>query len=127
VNREWVLFHLGEAQDEITKTIAEIQTTPDYDSGEFWVAMQHLYHHCNTAWNSRDMTKAQVDKATDGGLQQMESVSVRPSDDGGLGQLPNMRLKLAGLSLLKESECCALPGTNYRSTTRRAAGSPPAA
>jgi len=31
VNREWVLFHLGEAKDEITKTIAEIQTTPDYD------------------------------------------------------------------------------------------------
>jgi len=28
--------------------------------------MQHLYHHCNTAWNSRDMTKVQVDKATDG-------------------------------------------------------------
>jgi len=66
VNREWVLFHLGEAKDEITKTIAEIQTTPDYDYGEFWVAMQHLYHHCNTAWNSRDMTKVQVDKATDG-------------------------------------------------------------
>ena len=42
-------------------------------------------------------------------------------------QRPNMRLKLAGLSLLKESKCCALPGTNYRSTTRRAASTPPAA
>jgi len=41
--------------------------------------------------------------------------------------LPNMRLKLAGLSLLKESECCALAATNYRSTTLRAAGESPAA
>ncbi len=30
---------------------------------------------------------------------------------------PNMRLKLAGLSFLSESECCALARTNYRSTT----------
>jgi len=38
-----------------------------------------------------------------------------------------MRLKLPGLSLLTESECCALTGTNYRSTSRALAGSPPAA
>ncbi|HET9709767.1 MAG TPA: hypothetical protein VFP39_15815 [Gemmatimonadales bacterium] len=41
--------------------------------------------------------------------------------------LPNMRLKLAGLSLLRESECCALAGTNYRSTTPRPARMSPAA
>jgi len=42
-------------------------------------------------------------------------------------QLPNKRLKLAGLSLLKESECCALAGTNYRSASSALPGSPPAA
>jgi len=36
--------------------------------------------------------------------------------------LPNKRLKLAGLSLLRESECCALAGTNYRSTSSALAG-----
>ena len=41
--------------------------------------------------------------------------------------LPNMRLKLAGLSLLRESECCALARTNYRSTTARPASMSPAA
>jgi hypothetical protein len=65
MNREWVLHHLGEAQDEIASTIAEMQATPDYDYGEFWVAMQHLYHHLNTAWNSRDATPDQVENATD--------------------------------------------------------------
>jgi len=35
---------------------------------------------------------------------------------------PNMRLKLAGLSFSKESECCALARTYYRSTSRALAG-----
>ena len=65
MNRDWVVFHLTEARDEINKTLAEINETPDYDYGEFWVAMQHLYHHANTAWNSRDATQTQVENATD--------------------------------------------------------------
>ena len=65
MNRDWVLFHLTEARDEIDKTLSEIRETPDYDYGEFWVAMQHLYHHANTAWNSRDASKAEVEQASD--------------------------------------------------------------
>jgi hypothetical protein len=60
VNREWVLFHLAEARDELTKTMDEIRDTPDYGYGEFSAAMQHLYYHVNTAWNSWDATEAQV-------------------------------------------------------------------
>ena len=51
VNREWVLFQLREGQEELNRTIAEIAADPDYDVGEFIVAMQHFYHHLNTAWN----------------------------------------------------------------------------
>ena len=66
MNRQWVLHHLSEAQGEIAAIIAEIEKTPDYGYGEFWVALQHLYHHLNTAWNSRDATPDQVENATDG-------------------------------------------------------------
>lgn len=65
MNREWVLLHLREAQEELTRTIAEIEADPDYDVGEFLVAMQHLYHHLNTAWNSRDERPARVKACTD--------------------------------------------------------------
>ncbi len=65
MNRDWVRFHLGEARDGIATTLAEIESTPDYDYGEFWVAMQHLYHHLNTAWNSRTATELQVKQASD--------------------------------------------------------------
>ena len=63
MNREWVLFQLREGQEELNRTIAEIAADPDYDVGEFIVAMQHLYHHLNTAWNSRDETPARVEAA----------------------------------------------------------------
>ena len=32
MNRDHVLFHLGEAHKEIAETLAEIRSTPDYDS-----------------------------------------------------------------------------------------------
>jgi len=60
MNREWVLVHLQEAQDQLTRTIKEISDNPDYDFGEFFPAMQHLYHHLNTAWNSRDASDTEL-------------------------------------------------------------------
>jgi len=65
MNREQVLFHLQEAEEELSGTIAAMRDDLEYDFGEFLVAMQHLYHHLNTAWNSRDATPEQVANATD--------------------------------------------------------------
>ena len=65
MNREWVLFHLAEAHEELERTIAELRTEREYDYSEYSVAMHHLYHHLNTAWNSRDASAAAVDHATD--------------------------------------------------------------
>jgi hypothetical protein len=65
VNREWVLLHLNEAQEELSRTIQEIKDDPEYGYGDFWPAMQHLYHHLNTAWNARDTSPAIVESHTD--------------------------------------------------------------
>jgi hypothetical protein len=65
MNRDWILFNLVEAQEELAKTIRDIKADLDYDYGEFLVAMQHLYHHVNTAWNSRDATSDQVANETE--------------------------------------------------------------
>lgn len=54
MNRDWVLSNLREAQEELNRTIGEIEADPEYDVGEFMVAMQHLYDHLNTGWTSRD-------------------------------------------------------------------------
>ena len=54
MNRDWILFNLREAAEELARTISDIEASPDYDYGEFSVAMQHLYQHVNTAWNGRE-------------------------------------------------------------------------
>ena len=60
MNREWVLLHLKEAHEELRRTIEEFEKTSDYDTGEYLVAMMHLYDHLNTAWNSKDASLEEV-------------------------------------------------------------------
>jgi len=64
MNREWVLVHLNEAHDELTRTIKEITDSPGYDYGKFFPAMQHVYHHLNTAWNARDASERELANQT---------------------------------------------------------------
>ena len=59
MNKSWVLFHLAEAQEELEKTIKEIESDPEYDSVEYSIAMSHLYNHINTAWNSQNSTETE--------------------------------------------------------------------
>ena len=65
MNKKWILFHLKEAQEEIESTIKDIEADPEYDYGEYSVAMAHLYHHINTAWNSRDSTEQEANESTE--------------------------------------------------------------
>jgi hypothetical protein len=66
MNRDHTLFHLREAAEELQRTIGAVESTPEYDYGEFVVAMQHLYHHLNTAWNARDESSERVAACSDG-------------------------------------------------------------
>ena len=43
-----------------------IELHPDYDYGEFFVAVSHAYHHLNTAWNAREEPPAKVEECTEG-------------------------------------------------------------
>jgi len=54
MNQNAVTFHLKEAKEELDRTIAEMESELDYDSTDLQVAMSHLYHHLNTAWNGRE-------------------------------------------------------------------------
>ena len=65
MNRGWVIEHLRDAHEELSRTIAEMEADSSYDVGEFIVAIQHIYHHLNTAWNSRDETAEGVAAISD--------------------------------------------------------------
>jgi hypothetical protein len=52
MNADWVLFHLHEAREELTRMISQMESG-DQSEEEFAIAITHLYNHLNTAWNSR--------------------------------------------------------------------------
>ena len=62
MNHRVILFHLREAKEELDGAIFHVERNPDYDVGQFVVAMSHLYHHLNTAWNGRDHSDAMHQK-----------------------------------------------------------------
>ncbi len=66
MNQSAIIFHLKEAKAELDRTIAEIESAPDYDDAEFQAAMSHLYHHLNTAWNGREFSAERHRECTQG-------------------------------------------------------------
>ncbi len=66
MNKRWVLFHLKEAREQLTATVNDLETNEDYNQDDFYYAMQHLYHHANFAWNTRNLP---AEKENSGGMK----------------------------------------------------------
>jgi hypothetical protein len=60
MNKTWILSHLREAHEELTRTIARIDAASEVDEIEFEIALAHMYNHLNTAWNSRAASDQQI-------------------------------------------------------------------
>ena len=58
MNREYVLWNLREASEELRMLIAGLETGEGVE--EFHVGVTHLYHHLNTAWNARDASDSEA-------------------------------------------------------------------
>jgi hypothetical protein len=57
MNKSYILYNLKESLIQLEETIKELENNSDYEYGEFSVDMNHLYHHINTAWNSKYSTE----------------------------------------------------------------------
>ena len=55
MNKGWILSHLREAHEELTKTITRIEAEDPVDEVLLEISLEHAYNHLNTAWNSRAM------------------------------------------------------------------------
>jgi len=58
MNKDYILFHLRDAKEELDKTIGEVANDAEYDEEDFESAIKHLYNHVNTAWNARNSEDA---------------------------------------------------------------------
>ena len=65
MNQNWISFHLSEALVQLQEIIDNVEADPEYDYGDYVVDMSHLYHHLNTAWNSRDASDDEVANHSD--------------------------------------------------------------
>jgi hypothetical protein len=65
MNKEFILSNLRDAAQELASTIHDIESDTEYEYGNFAVAMNHLYHHLNTAWNGRNASDAEVKECTE--------------------------------------------------------------
>lgn len=65
MNKEHILMHIAEAQEELSRTIQDLKEDEEYDCGNFLVAMMHLYHHINTAWNIRDISQERANECSE--------------------------------------------------------------
>jgi len=64
MTKDYVLYNLKEAAEELSRTIGEIEVDADYGDEEFEIAVTHLYHHLNTAWNARHASAGDVTACT---------------------------------------------------------------
>jgi hypothetical protein len=62
LNKASIVFNLEEALEELTSTLDNIKNAENYSNADFRVAMEHLYHHINFAWNTRNMPAKEVGK-----------------------------------------------------------------
>lgn len=74
MNANVILFNLKEAEEELRRLIAAFEASPDYSFENYHVGMAHLYHHLNTAWNSRNVTREQWRDPSDGAFQRWEQM-----------------------------------------------------
>jgi hypothetical protein len=64
LNKKWVLWNLREALDHVQRTIADLETKPDFTEAGLNVRLREVYDHLNTAWNARDVSDETVQAAS---------------------------------------------------------------
>lgn len=65
MNTHAILYHLKEASEELNSTIHAIETCTTIEEEEFQVAVSHVYHHLNTAWNGRNHSAEEHEKCSE--------------------------------------------------------------
>lgn len=60
MNKDWIAFHLREALEQLQDSIDRLDRQQNYSETDFQIEISHVYHHINTAWNSRNASPDEV-------------------------------------------------------------------
>jgi hypothetical protein len=65
MNKDFILSNLQEAKEELDRLIEDIYKDNEFNYDDYYVALQHLYHHLNTSWNARKENKDILENCTE--------------------------------------------------------------
>ena len=65
MNVKYIRYNMEEALDEIENIMNQLKRGDGYSHAEFSSSIQHLYHHINIAWNSRETTWEETEQASE--------------------------------------------------------------
>jgi hypothetical protein len=72
MNTRFIASNLKEAEGELRDLITRIDSGEPLSFEDYHVAMAHIYHHLNSAWNGRDATDEQWRECTDEDYQKWQ-------------------------------------------------------
>ena len=61
MNLEYIQYNMQEIQEEIELILKGIKRGENYAHDEYYKSMQHLIHHVNIAWNTRNATTEEIE------------------------------------------------------------------
>jgi len=64
-NKKDILSNLRDAKANLDSMINEIEKDNDFDFEGYYIDMQHIYDHLNTAWNTRKEKEETTRKYTE--------------------------------------------------------------
>jgi hypothetical protein len=65
MNTRFIASNLEEATEELHRLTARAKAGEEIPFEDFHVAMAHIYHHLNSAWNGRNITREEWQQCTD--------------------------------------------------------------
>ena len=72
MNARFIASNLKEAEEELRGLITRLESGEQVSFEDYHVAMAHIYHHLNSAWNGRDATDEQWRECTDEDYQKWQ-------------------------------------------------------
>ena len=73
MNARFIASNLKEAEEELRGLITRLESGEQVSFEDYHVAMAHIYHHLNSAWNGRNATDEQWRECTEGNYKKWES------------------------------------------------------
>lgn len=60
-NKNLIVSNIEEAKEQLEVMLQEIEADKEYSEVELQIALEHVYHHLNFAWNIRNIEQSRAE------------------------------------------------------------------